>query len=81
MALAMMAMLFMWEEKFLHQENYPLLSSSDIRQLLILFLPKRDMTFEEVLRQMEHRHRKRQSSIDSAHKKPQIIPVETNSSG
>ncbi|MCP4392773.1 MAG: hypothetical protein GY804_00620 [Alphaproteobacteria bacterium] len=34
--------------------------------LLKHFLPRRDVTVEEVLRQMEKRHKKRQSSIDSA---------------
>jgi SRSO17 transposase len=69
MALVMMAMLFMLEEKMLHQEDSPLLSYSDIRILLAHFLPRRDTTFDEVLRQMEHRHRQRQSSTDSAYKK------------
>ena len=72
MALVMMAMLFMLEEKMLHQEDIPLLSYSDIRILLAHFLPRRDTTFKEVFRQMEHRHRQRQSSIDSAYKRPHI---------
>lgn len=72
MALVMMAMLFMLEEKMLHREDRPLLSYSDIRKLLTFFLPRRDITFAEVLRQMEHRHRQRQSSTDSAYKKQRI---------
>ena len=40
----------------------------DIRILLSHFLPRRDVTTDEVMRQMEVRHRKRQSSIDSAQK-------------
>lgn len=72
MALVMMAMLFMLEEKMLHKEDIPLLSYTDIRILLTHFLPRRDITFEEVLRQMEHRHQQRQSSIDSARKRQRI---------
>jgi len=64
MALVMMAMLFMLEEKIRHQNHLPLLSYPDIRILLSHFLPRRDITLEEILRQMECRHRKRQASID-----------------
>jgi len=70
MALVMMAMLFMLEEKMLHQEDVPLLSYSDIRILLAHDRTRRDRTLKEVLRQMEHRQR--QSSIDSAYKKQRI---------
>lgn len=72
MALVMMAMLFMLSAQMLHQEDIPLLSYTDIRILLAHFLPRRDTTFDEVLRQMEHRHRQRQSSIDSAYKRQRI---------
>jgi SRSO17 transposase len=69
MALVMMAMLFMLEMRRYHKEDYPLLSCSDIEVLLAHFLPRRDVTVEEVVRQMEDRHKKRQSSIDSAIRK------------
>jgi SRSO17 transposase len=72
MTLVMMAMLFLLEERQLHRQTYPLLSGRDIRVLLNQFLPRRDTTLEEVLRQMEVRHRKRQSAIDSAHRKQQL---------
>jgi SRSO17 transposase len=72
MALVMMAMLFMLEERLLHQDTRPLLSGTDIRALLNHFLPRRDTTFEEVLRQMELRHRKRQAGIDSANRKQRL---------
>jgi len=67
--LVMMAMLFMLERRLSNKDEYPLLSCSDIQTLLKHFLPRRDVTVEEVLRQMEVRHRKRQSSIDSARRK------------
>lgn len=66
MALSLMVMLFMLEERQKHEVEKPLLSCSDIRILLSHFLPRRDVTTDEVMRQMEVRHRKRQSSIDSA---------------
>jgi SRSO17 transposase len=67
--LVMMAMLFMLERRLSNKDEYPLLSCSDIQTLLKHFLPRRDVTVDEVLRQMEVRHRKRQSSIDSARRK------------
>ena len=69
MALVIMAMLFTLEERLLHQQTRPLLSGTDIRALLNHFLPRRYTTLEEVLRQMEVRHRKRQAAIDSAHRR------------
>jgi hypothetical protein len=37
--------------------------------LLAHFLPRRDITPEEVLRQMEVRHQQRKASIDSAYRR------------
>ena len=72
LALVMMAMLFLLEERRLHRQTRPLLSGTDIRALLNHFLPRRETTLEEVLRQMEVRHRKRQWAIHSAHRKQQL---------
>lgn len=58
MALVMMAMLFMLDERIRHQGTYPLLSCSDIEELLARFLPRRDVTEKEIILQLEHRHRK-----------------------
>src|SRR5512135_1056177 len=69
MAVVMLARLFTLEERLLHQQTDPLLSGTDIRALLNHFLPRRDTTLEEVLRQMEVRHRNRQAAIDSAHRR------------
>lgn len=71
MALVMMAMLFMLEEKLSHQQSHPLLSCSDIEVLLAHFLPRRDVTVEEVVRQMEARHQARQKAIESAYRRQQ----------
>lgn len=65
--MVMMTMLFMLETKISNKESHPLLSSADISGLLSHFLPRRDVTQAEVLRQMEFRHRQRQDSIDSAY--------------
>ncbi|MFO1434503.1 MAG: transposase [Candidatus Competibacteraceae bacterium] len=72
MAPVMTAMLFTLEERLLHHQTRPLLSGTDIRALLNHFLPRRDTTLEEVLRQMEVRHRKRRAAIDSAHRRQQL---------
>lgn len=69
MALVMMAMLFMLQQRQEHRSELPLLSCSDIETLLARFLPRRDTTREEILRQMEQRHRARQAAIDSARRK------------
>jgi len=65
MALVMMAMLFMLTERIRHKDTYPLLSCADIEELLSHFLPRRDMTREEVIGQLERRHRKRLAAIQS----------------
>jgi SRSO17 transposase len=72
MALVMMAMLFMLEEKLSHAESHPLLSCSDIEVLLAHFLPRRDVSVEEVIRQMEARHEARQKAIESAYRRQQL---------
>ncbi len=72
MALVMMAMLFMLEEKLSQKEHYPLLSCADIEVLLAHFLPRRDVTVAEVVRQMEARHRARQAAIDSAYRRQRL---------
>jgi len=72
MALVMMAMLFMLKERIDQHDDHPLLSCADIETLLAHFLPRRDVSVEEVIRQMDVRHQKRQASIDSAYAKQQL---------
>jgi SRSO17 transposase len=69
MALVFMAMLFMLEERLRAADVYPLLSCSDIEELLKQFLPRRAVTQEEVLAQMQKRHRKRFASIRAQYAK------------
>jgi SRSO17 transposase len=69
MALVMMAMLFMLEERVAAADTLPLLSCSDVETLLAHFLPRRDVNVDEVIRQLQIRHAKRQASIDYAYEK------------
>ena len=65
MALVMMAMLFMLSERIYHKDTYPPLSCADIEELLAHFLPRRDVRKEEVIFQLEQRHKQRQKAIES----------------
>jgi SRSO17 transposase len=65
MALVMMAMLFMLTEKIHQKDTCPMLTCSDIEDLLARFLPRRDVTEEEIISQLENRHRQRQKAIES----------------
>jgi hypothetical protein len=56
---------FMLSERIHHKDAYPLLSCADIEELLARFLPRRDVSEEEVIAQLEHRHRQRQMAIES----------------
>ena len=69
MALVFMAMLFMLEERMRVVNTHPLLSCSDIEELLRHFLPKRATTKDEIFQQMNKRHRKRLASIQRHYKK------------
>ncbi len=65
MALVIMAMLFMLNKRMLHKDTFPMLSCADIEDLLSHFLPRRDVSKKEVIRQLEVRHRKRLCAIKS----------------
>jgi hypothetical protein len=69
MALVMMAMLFMLEERVAAADTVPLPSCADLETLLAHFLPRRDVSIDEVIRQMQVRHAKRQAAIDYAFEK------------
>jgi SRSO17 transposase len=73
MALVMMTMLFMLSERIHHQDPYPLLSCADIEELLAHFLPRRDLSEEEIILQLEQRHKQRQKAIDSHSRCQKII--------
>ena len=73
MAMVMMAMVFMLSEKIKHQDVYPLLSCADIEDLLAHFLPRRDVTKDEVIRQMDVRHRQRRKAIKSHSQRQELL--------
>jgi SRSO17 transposase len=64
MAMVMLALLFMLETKIKNEHSYQLLSCYDIQNLLSHFLPRRDITKQEVIRQMLIRHKQRAASIE-----------------
>jgi len=74
MALVAMSLLFMLEERMAQKDSYPLLSCSDIETLLKATLPRRDLEREEVIRQMEKRHRKRLAATEDKYRK-QGLPI------
>jgi hypothetical protein len=57
------------EERVAAADTVPLLSCSDVEILLAHFLPRRDLSVAEVVRQMQVRHAKRQAAIDYAYEK------------
>lgn len=65
MLLCMLALLFTAKMRMQHRSLYPLLSAYDVRILMQHFLPKRNSTTQEVFRQMQIRHAKRQKSIEA----------------
>lgn len=73
MALISMATLFLVEERRLQKPMRPLLSCTDVLELLCYALPKRKVTDEEMLRQLTERHEKRQASIDYHYRKQKML--------
>lgn len=65
MALVMMSMRFMLEERQIQADEYPMLSCADIEELLVYFLPRRNTSQEEIIRQLKVRHEHRQRAIDA----------------
>ncbi len=72
MALVMMAMLFMLNERIINKADHPLLSCADIEGLLARFLPRRDTSIAEVLAQLDRRHKQRRAAIESAKRSSEI---------
>ena len=66
-AMVMLAMLFMFEVRREHKEDLSLLSCHDVVEVLRVLLPRANVTYEDILRQLEERHRRRQASIDAAY--------------
>ena len=71
MALVMMAGLFMLQQRIAYAATIPLLSCYDIQILLARTLPTKQANADELLRQLEERHRRRQRDMDSKRKRQQ----------
>jgi len=77
MAMVFMAALFMLKERIENRKDVTLLSWQDIVELLNIYLPRGDLPEEEIFRQMEKRHKKRQKSIESEYKKQRELSILT----
>lgn len=53
MTMVMFSMLFLLEERIIHKKTFPLLICTDVTALLNHYLPRRDVTEEEIIRQMD----------------------------
>ncbi|NTW68113.1 MAG: IS701 family transposase [Nitrospirae bacterium] len=69
MAMVMLAMLFMLEMRREHREQFSLLSCHDVVEVLRVLLPRANVTYDDIFAQLEERHRRRRTSIDSAYAK------------
>jgi len=69
MAMVMLAMLFMLEVRREHKQDLSLLSCHDVVDVLRVLLPRDNVTYKDIVLQLEERHRRRQASIDSAYAK------------
>ena len=68
-AMVMLAQLFMLETRLKNKTECELLSCADIQTWLSHFLPRRDVTKQEVLRQMQVRHKQGAAAIESHRKR------------
>ena len=71
MAMVALGMLFALQQKLAYRESAPLLSTHDIVELLSFYLPSRQISEEEVFRQLKERHLSRLRSIAHYYKRRQ----------
>ena len=64
MALVMLSMEFVLTEKMLFKNEFPLLTSYDIREVFVRVYATKGSTFEEIMAQMKVRNKQRQDDID-----------------
>jgi len=69
MTMTLLAMLFLLELSLYWQEKAPLLTVQDVREILEVILPKREITPQEILQLIEQKHRARDSAKRSHHRK------------
>lgn len=81
MAMVMLAMLFLLRERRVHMVDVEMLSCQDVVELLNHFLPRRDLTLDAVLANIERRHRRRTEAMESARRRDRLLnerPTATN---
>lgn len=69
MSMVAMAMLFVLQERKIYNSDIELLSYTDVIELLNVYIPRKDLTQEEVIANIKRRHRKRKATIEFARKK------------
>ena len=75
MALVLMSMLFMLEERIRQGNVRPMLSCSDVGFIIKSLLPKKISGPDDVLQQLDRRHRKRASAIKSSYRQQGLAPA------
>ena len=77
MALVMLALFFVLQQRILLAEELSLLSVEDIVWILEKYLPQPSATEEDIQKALARRHRRRQTDIDSRkHRNPaQLINI------
>ena len=66
MAMVMLAMLFLLEERRIHLEKVELITCNDVVELLNVYLPRKDTTPDEVMANLRRRHAKRKQAREHA---------------
>lgn len=69
MTMTLLAMLFLLQLSLHWQEKAPRLTVQDVREILAVILPKREITPQEILKLIEQKHRARDSAKRSHHRK------------
>jgi SRSO17 transposase len=69
MALVMMAQLFLLNERRRNRDEVPILTCADVVKLLVTFLPRKQRTYKEVLKEIQRCHNKRLAAMESARKR------------
>lgn len=73
MAIVLMAMLFMLEERVRHGVTAPMLSTADIEKVLKHYLPRRDASEKELFRLLQESHVRRERATASHRKRSSPI--------
>jgi hypothetical protein len=69
MVMVMLAMLFILELQIEWGEKAPMLSVMDVKEILEVIMPKKDLTEEEILSVVRQKHKDRLSARKSHHRR------------